>query len=438
MAECRPCHIQTQCLAGLRFRLGIELRHSRVVVTITFILLVLIVASIVDFSPALAARFDTPDITGRNAIVVDAASGQILYEKQATTRVAPAGLTRLFTTLLALELAPLNRSMEVLPSDVEGTTNSGIQPGESYTLEELIHSMVLEDDLVATMAISRNLGQVNADGSESAVDRFVDIANDRLKTLGLQNTNLENLFGLDQVDHYSSARDVAAATLYAYRSQPGFDAIIDASGRRLHESGVGDVEQSSNTSSSVLGGIVGSSENAGACLVEIVQQDGKTLIAVVLGSTFDALSSDMTILIDFGLSSAANATSVPFGQIAFPDQLPDNPLPDQTSAVQSLRIASNGQTTDVTLKLTNSPELWTKIKWPLIAILVSVVLLVCCGQLTVYRRHQRLSKRNAGRKVAVAPAHGFNAETHDQPSSETVPFQTIQPLITSQRAYSGD
>lgn len=267
---------------------------------------VLVVLGLVTASNVSAAA--GPDITGQYAVVVDADTGSILFDKSMNTPVAPASLTKIFTAAYALQAAPLNRSLTVDQFDLVGQSSMGLRAGETVSLKTALYGMLLPSGNDAAMTIAQNLGADPGDTPQQSVDRFVGWVNDMASRLGLTQTHLVNPDGLDQAGHTTTAHDVAAITMYALKN-PEFRKIIGTS----EYTGDGHVMYQANrllgVYSGLIGGKTGITDNAGYCLVEIAQRDGHTIIAVVMKSTAAAWYQDASALLDYGFSAlAANQT----------------------------------------------------------------------------------------------------------------------------------
>ncbi len=251
-----------------------------------------------------------PTITGQYAVVVDADTGAVLYDKNMNTATAPASLTKLFTTAYALQAAPLDKKLTVDQADLVGESSMGLQTGETVTLKTALYGMLLPSGNDAAMTVAQNLGAETGDSPQQSVDRFVGWVNDMDARLGLSSTRLVNPHGLDQSGHVTTARDVAAITMYALKS-PEFRQIIatpyyNGDGHDLYQANrlLGEYP-------GLIGGKTGITDNAGYCLVEIAQRDGHTVIAVVMKSTDAAWYQDGSSLLDFGFSAIAAAQTAP-------------------------------------------------------------------------------------------------------------------------------
>jgi D-alanyl-D-alanine carboxypeptidase (penicillin-binding protein 5/6) len=247
---------------------------------------------------AAANQLDEPSVAASSALVVDAMTGEVLYALDAESPRAMASLTKLFTAFVALETTPLNRRMTVAPADLVGEASMGLEAGESMTFETLLHGMLLPSGNDAASTIARELG-------EGSQDRFMQRANQRLREIGLQHTNLVNPHGLDADGHYSSAHDIAALVLYALHHEPQFAATLATQSY----SGDGHTVFSTNRFFGVypgfVGGKTGVTDDAGYCLMQIAERDGRVVVAVLLGSTSVDWYDDAAALLDYGFATLA-------------------------------------------------------------------------------------------------------------------------------------
>ncbi|MEX1159038.1 MAG: hypothetical protein WEC79_08940, partial [Thermomicrobiales bacterium] len=263
-----------------------------------------------------AQAIQEPDVVASQAIVVDATTADILFDKGAGDPVAMASLTKLFTAFVAIETTPLDRRLSVSEYDLVGEASMGISAGESLTFETLLHGMLLPSGNDAATTIARNLGAQPGDTDSQATQRFIDRANTRLATLGLHNTHLENPHGLDTDGHYSTARDIAALTLYALDHEPTFAATLQTAQYQAEGHAITNTNRLLGEYDGLIGGKTGVTDNAGYCLMQIAEIDGRRVIVVLLGSTPDAWYADAEALLDYGIAATAvPGTATRYGQI---------------------------------------------------------------------------------------------------------------------------
>ncbi len=154
-----------------------------------------------------------PDTTAIHIAIIDDASGQLIYGEQPYTEVPEASVTKIATTIVALERAPdLSQRVDVTVSASamvarDGSSTMGIEPGRSVSLDTLLHGMMLPSGNDAAEQVALSLG-----GSR---DRYIQWMNDEAAALGLKDTHFVNPSGMDAAGHYSSAYDMAMIARYA-------------------------------------------------------------------------------------------------------------------------------------------------------------------------------------------------------------------------------
>jgi D-alanyl-D-alanine carboxypeptidase len=164
--------------------------------------------------------YANPPLAGsaQAAILMDRDSGRILFAKNADRELKIASLTKIMTALVAIEQSKLNSIVTVGPNAV-GVEGSSIylKKGEKIPLEHLLYGLMLRSGNDAATAIAEHVG--------GSVEGFVYLMNQKASFLGLDHTHFMNPHGLDQPDHYSSAKDLAIMTSYALKN-PTFRQIV--------------------------------------------------------------------------------------------------------------------------------------------------------------------------------------------------------------------
>ncbi|MEX2446720.1 MAG: serine hydrolase [Dehalococcoidia bacterium] len=172
-------------------------------------------------APAHAGQPPLPEVEALSAVILDEASGSILYQKAPHARVSPASLTKIMTALLALEHGGLDEVVEVTVdgTQMHGSTVMGLVPGERLMLRDLLYGLMLPSGNDAALAIAEHIG--------GSVPAFVEAMNDRSDELGLTDTSWANPHGLDADGHYTTAYDLALLTR-AVMQREDFRTIADA------------------------------------------------------------------------------------------------------------------------------------------------------------------------------------------------------------------
>ena len=257
--------------------------------------------------PAAAAAPQL-DLNCRAAILIEQGSGRVLYEKNADERVPIASITKVMTLLLAFEAVHDGRLTMETPVPVSehayhmGGSQIWLEPGEQFTLDEMIKAICVSSANDAAVAVAELVG-----GSEPG---FVQMMNARAAELGMVNTTFHNACGLDTEGHLSTAHDVAIMSRE----------ILNTCPEVLHYTGIwtdtlrGGATQLVNTNkllrrySGITGLKTGTTSGAGVCISASATRDGLTLIAVVLGSPSSAdRFHSATTLLDYGFANYAAA-----------------------------------------------------------------------------------------------------------------------------------
>jgi D-alanyl-D-alanine carboxypeptidase (penicillin-binding protein 5/6) len=248
-------------------------------------------------------------ITSTNYILIDADTGEILAQRGARERRAPASLTKIFTAIETIETAPGDVTITTSESDLvsEMASQVGFDPGETFTVEELLYGMMLPSGNDAARALARGLGAQEGDDDEQARNRFLDRLNQRLLDMGLNDTHLVNPDGWGVPGHYSSAYDLAAFTMYALH----YPRFVRTFSTGTYETADGSYEFKNNnrmlrTYEGIIGGKTGYDDDAGWCLVNVAERDGHRMIAVTMnGVAPDDWYDDNRVLLDYGFEQIA-------------------------------------------------------------------------------------------------------------------------------------
>ncbi len=147
---------------------------------------------------------NSPDITAESALVMDARSGEVLYAKQSRETRYPASITKVMTTLLAIENCNMDDivtfTSEAVNSIEPGSSSAGIPAGAQLTVEETLYALMLVSANEAGAAIAEHVAGSN--------DAFAKLMTDRAKEIGCTGTQFKNPHGLPDEEHYTTAYDM--------------------------------------------------------------------------------------------------------------------------------------------------------------------------------------------------------------------------------------
>jgi len=214
------------------------------------------------------------------AVVMDAASGRVLYEKAAHERRLIASITKLMTALVALESGHTPDERVVVPEDWTGVEGSSIylRPGEELTLEALLYGLLLHS--------GNDAAQVIADHCGGTAGEFVSAMNQKAAELDMDDSSFANPSGLDHPEHYSTAYDMALLARACLEN----DFLAKVVSTKQFSWG-GRVFVNHNKLlwryEGCIGLKTGYTEKAGRTLVSAATRDGLTLICVTLNCPND-------------------------------------------------------------------------------------------------------------------------------------------------------
>ena len=242
----------------------------------------------------------------KSAILVDSATGEVLYEKNADEALAPASMTKLGSMLVIMEAIDNgNLSLDDEVTISEEAANMGgsqvfLEAGEVYKVHDLLKGVAIASGNDAVVALAEKVA-----GSQS---EFVAMMNKRFKEIGATNTNFVNSHGLDAEGHYSTARDMSiiARELLKHEKILEYTSIYE----EYLEKNDGTKTWLVNTNKLVrfydgVDGLkTGYTTTAGYCLTATAKKDNFRLISVVMGEeSSEARSSDTVKMLNYGFNT---------------------------------------------------------------------------------------------------------------------------------------
>jgi len=218
-------------------------------------------------------------ISAQKAILLDGATGRVLYEKDPDSRSLIASTTKIMTALIVCEQYNVLDRMRI-PKEAVGIEGSSmyLREGESLTLQELLYGLMLHSGNDAAVALAIYCG--------GTVEGFVELMNDKARTLGLSNTHFENPNGLDSPAHYSTAADLATLTAYAMEN-PIFSKTVSAKTVSIGGRSMRNHNKLLWRLDGADGVKTGYTKAAGRILVSSVVRNGRRLIAVTINDGDD-------------------------------------------------------------------------------------------------------------------------------------------------------
>ena len=267
-------------------------------------ILILLLLSI--FIPLVKAE-EVEDLApnAKSAIMIEASTGEILFQKNKDEKLAPASMTKMMSMLLIMEeIESGNLKWDEMITASEKASSMGgsqifLKAGEKMTVEELLKGVAIASGNDAVVALAERIS-----GSEEA---FVKRMNTRAKDLGLKNTNFVNATGLTADNHYSSANDMSliAKELVKHEKILEFTSTYEDYLRKDTKSPFWLVNTNRlvRFKEGVDGLKTGFTDEAGYCLTATMKKDNMRLITVVMKEeNTSKRSADTTKMLDYGFN----------------------------------------------------------------------------------------------------------------------------------------
>ena len=253
---------------------------------------------------AECAPFDA--LTAETAILIDARTGEVLYEKDADKRIYPASTTKMMTAILAIEnVNPLKiTTVSEHAAKTEGSS-AQLRAGDRVQMQDLLYGLMLSSGNDAAVVIAEYI-----DGSEK---EFAKRMTKKAHDIGATKTHFTNANGLPDDKHYTTARDLAKIASYAYQNKR-FKRIVKIKDRSIRISNTGRViklhntNQLLNTMKECDGIKTGTTRAAGQCLVASATKGDTSLIAVVMKVENGKRWQEAKRLLEYGFEKKTKKT----------------------------------------------------------------------------------------------------------------------------------
>ncbi len=253
---------------------------------------------------------ETLDLSkAKAAVLFDLNDKEVLCAQNPHERLYPASITKVMTALVALKNGSPDQMLtatDVVKITEPGAQLSGLKPGDTMTLNQALHILMLRSANDVANMIAENIG--------GSVDQFVEMMNEEAKSLGATNTHFANAHGLTDENHYTTCYDLYLIFNEAVKYETFSEIIQSTSYQTTYYDGSGNAKEVSYTNSNrflkgdfqapsnvnIIGGKTGTTNAAGHCLI-LMSRDtgGAPYISVILGAdTNDDLYKQMTDLLD--------------------------------------------------------------------------------------------------------------------------------------------
>ena len=299
------------------------------------------------------------DTNGKSALLMDVATGTVLYEKNAHERLSPASVTKVMTMLLimeAIDSGKIGWEDTVTASETaaaKGGSQIYLKVGETMSVADMVKSIAVSSANDCACAMAEHLA-----GSESA---FVDLMNTRAAELGMNDTHFVNCTGLDDGEdaqnHKTSAYDIALMSRELLKNHPDIQKFttIWMDTVRNGEFGLSNTNKLIRFYNGATGLQTGFTSGAGYCLSASAQRDGMALIAVVMGcETSQKRTQACKSMLDYGFANFAVISAQMPEDASVPVKLGTAPSVEarlgEGGSLLIDKAQKNGVTTEVTLE----------------------------------------------------------------------------------------
>ncbi|HHW02687.1 MAG TPA: D-alanyl-D-alanine carboxypeptidase [Thermoanaerobacterales bacterium] len=288
------------------------------------------------------------DIKSPSAILIDAGTGTVLFEKNSHQRMEPASITKIMTLLLtfeALDAGKVKLTDKIKVSERAWKTGGSqvfLGPGEEQTLETLLKCITVASANDASVAVAEYIG--------GSVDGFVKMMNEKAKALGLKDTNFMNPHGLSEPNHYTSAYDIAMMSRELVKHPKFFTWSTVWMDYLEHTDKKRDATMLANTNKLLgkyegLDGLkTGFHQKAGYCFAGTARRGDFRLISVVLNAeNSNQRFEDSVKLLDYGFGHFNSIIIVKKGSI-------QKNIPVEKGLVKEVSIIADGDLSILTEK----------------------------------------------------------------------------------------
>ena len=374
-----------------------------------------------------------PDTYSETAVLMDADTGAILYNKGMDEKRYPASITKIMTALLALEHSGLDEEVtfteECLADQTSDSGNLGMKVGEILTMRQCLMALMIRsaNDVATQIA-------VHVAGSVSA---FADMMNQRAQELGCVNTHFVNASGMPDENHYTTAHDMALIFQQAIKNQDFLD-IIGTQSFTIEPTNMNPESRVLNTHHALLsaaapehydgcfGGKTGVTAASKNTLVSGAARNGMTLIAVAMRADAGQVCQDHINMFDYGFNNFQKV-EVPGGAVTIPKDVQVSDLTTTESAdgeavretyyfgqdyfvgtgTKTEEVAQDTEepetlTPEVTVEPQNDPENETDTTGSAnLSQIYKIVIYILAGLVTIIsavRKRHRRKRRRKGRK----------------------------------------
>lgn len=258
------------------------------------ILLTISITLLAPFTQVQAVNTSVPEVDfpiySQGAVLMDSSTGKILYGKNENDKLYPASTTKILTAIIAIENYNLTDKVTANNSAIMaiplGYSNAAIQPGEALTVQELLELFLIHS--------ANEVGYIFAEDISGSINSFANLMNKKATEIGCKNTHFTNPSGIHNVEHYSTAYDMALIAQYCMKNST-FRNIVSMTSCTIEPTDKYEKRYFKNTNdlldskskyyyANAIGIKTGFTTQAKNCLIAASKKDNMELITVALGA----------------------------------------------------------------------------------------------------------------------------------------------------------
>ena len=318
---------------------------EKIIITLLVLAFLFLLTSIIVFS-----EDSTPSVSARSAVLYEPITGTFLFSKNENKRLPFASTTKIMTALVAIESFPLDDEV-IVAREACGIEGSSLylKPEEVLTMRDLLTALMLRSANDAAAAIAYAVA--------GGIDEFAALMNERAASIGLTDTHFTNPHGLDDKEHYTTARELALIAAEAMKNEE-FAKIVSLKKSKISNAD-GEVRlivnhnKLLNLYDGAIGIKTGYTKKSGRCLVGSAERDGITLITVTIDAPDDW--NDHSRLFDFGFNCLEARTVARRGEFTYT-------IPVLDSEEKSVTVTNRDEITAIFKK--GDPDIKSEVSLP--------------------------------------------------------------------------
>lgn len=252
------------------------------------------------------------EMYSNQALLINLSNGRVLFDHHGDEVVYPASVTKIMTVLVGVEHSSMDEEV-LVQADFEalhlaGASQSGFGPGETRSMSDILHGIMLPSGAEATAALAYHVAGIQ--------EGFVGLMNEKAQELGMYNTNFTNATGLHDDDHYTTAEDIAILLIYALEN-PDFRSIFTSQtyelevpnyfGTTMLSTLFNNMDSNEFEGGEIIGGRTGFTLEGGRCLASLATNGIDEYVLITFGAPAPDASTNLLLFSSNSLNASATS-----------------------------------------------------------------------------------------------------------------------------------